>query len=237
MSNDLTLTENKLTYQLPDKAQLDHEADLAFSAAMLFVIQNDDDVTRATEDMNKCSKRAKELEKMRKETTKPIDDAKKQVMAVFKPATEHLNEAVSFYKDSIGTYITLQQKRAEEAQKLAQEKAKEQKEAISQAIEQAKEKGDSETVATLETVANTLPVEAPTVAPKVKVEGATVRKKIKGRVTDLKAFLLHIAEHEELQSLIEVKQGELDRFLAASSGSIAMPGIEVYEETIIATRG
>ena len=226
MSNELTLTENKLTYQLPDKAQLDHEADLAFSAAMLFVIQNDDDVTRATEDMNKCSKRAKELEKMRKEITKPIDDAKKQVMAVFKPATEQLNEAVSFYKDSIGTYITLQQKRAEEAQKLAQEKAKEQKEAISQAIEQAKEKGDSETVATLETVANTLPV-----------EGATVRKKIKGRVTDLKAFLLHIAEHEELQSLIEVKQGELDRFLAASSGDIAMPGIEVYEETIIATRG
>ena len=237
MSNDLTLTENQLIYKLPDQAQLEKEADLAFSAAMCFLIQNDDDLNRATQDMNQCSKRAKELEKMRKEITKPIDEAKKQVMAVFKPATEQLNEAVSFYKDSIGTYITLQQKRAEEAQKLAMEKAKEQKEAISQAIEQAKEKGDSETVATLETVANTLPIEAPTVAPKVKVEGATVRKKIKGRVTDLKAFLLHISEHEELQSLIEVKQGELDRFLAASSGDIALPGIEVYEETVIATRG
>ena len=124
-------------------------------------------------------------------------------MAVFKPATEQLNEAVSFYKDSIGTYITLQQKRAEEAQKLALEKAKEQKETISQAIEQAKEKGDSETVATLETVANTLPIEAPTVAPKVKVEGATVRKKIKGRVTDLKAFLLHIAERKQLSTKVE----------------------------------
>ena len=63
MSNDLTLTENQLIYRLPDQAQLEKAADLAFSAAMCFLIQNDDDLNRATQDMNQCSKRAKELEK------------------------------------------------------------------------------------------------------------------------------------------------------------------------------
>ena len=69
MSNDLTLTENQLIYKLPDQAQLEKEADLAFSAAMCFLIQNDDDLNRATQDsvlsepksLKKCARKSLSL--------------------------------------------------------------------------------------------------------------------------------------------------------------------------------
>ena len=87
-------TETTLTIRTPDQTQLLNECLAAKNTAALIVIMNDGDLQFATDQMNLMSKRVKELESLRKSITSPIDTAKKNVMALFKPVTESFQDSI-----------------------------------------------------------------------------------------------------------------------------------------------
>ena len=76
---------------------------------------------------------------------------------------------------------------------------------------------------------------APAVTAPAKVKGMSVKKVWKGQVVDLPAFLKAAAENPALAALVEVKQGALDKFISANGGTVTILGVEVRQETQVAS--
>jgi hypothetical protein len=87
------------------------EADVAANAAqaeLLHVLSlpvgTPEEKRVALESLKQLSARHRELEKRRKELTAPIDESKKRVMSLFRPALEKLDKAIEQLKLRIGAY-------------------------------------------------------------------------------------------------------------------------------------
>ena len=205
--NIVAMVPRTVAYEVPNQADLLTEGEAAVNSAnfMGVAIATEADCAAATAEMNACAKRLKELDALRKSITKPMDEAKKAVMALFNPVTEKYTQAVAIYKAGIADY-----QRRIEAEAMAARLA-------------------AEAAASI--------VATPVVAAPKKIEGATVRKKLKAEVTDLAAYLHYVADHPELHATISVKAAALDRFISATGGAVRVPGVAVHEETSIACRG
>lgn len=234
--NELVMQDAQITYKAPDQKQLLEEADIAFGEAQFIVIDSEETLNYATEEMNACKKRLKELDAMRKSITKPMDEAKKAVMALFTPVMDRYSNAVTLYKRGISDYVNEQQRKAEEARRAEEEKALAQQAELAKALEVAEEAQQAEVASMIQEAmaATAVPVKV----TKVEVpKGAVIRKKLRGNVVDMKAFLHFIADHPEFHHLVSVKQGELDRTVASVSGAIEIAGVTVTEENIVACKG
>lgn len=246
MKNEITTIDTALTIHRPDPAALLDEAKAARARADFMIVDDDAGLKIATEDLNALSKRAKEIEAARKKIVKPLDDTKKEIQAVFKPAQALFDEAIGIIKRGIADYtIEQERKAAEERRKAAEAAAAERAalEARARELEAAarkeeateEERAEAQELAQATQEAAAMVVAVPVQAPK-KIQGATVTKKWRGRVVDVAAFLRYVADHPEALECVEVKQGAVDRLVAATGGALAIPGVESYQDTIIAAR-
>ncbi|MDY3115930.1 MAG: hypothetical protein SOR95_08155 [Sutterella sp.] len=234
MANEITLLDNQLSYKAPDQKQLLAEANAAYGDATFVEIVDTDSLNYATNVMNACNKRIKELDAMRKQITRPMDEAKKAIMALFAPAIDRYTDAVAVYKRGISDYMREQQRKAEEERRRAQEEARKQQEILQAALQQVEDPVEASVIQeAMAVTAVTVPQ-----APKIeKPAGAVIRKKYKGNVVDLKAFLHFVADHPEYHSLVTIRQGDLDRLVGATAGALSIAGVEVTEESIVACKG
>lgn len=231
--NIVAMVPRTVAYEVPNQADLLTEGEAAVNSAnfMGVAIANDADCAAATAEMNACAKRLKELDALRKSITKPMDEAKKAVMALFNPVTEKYTQAVAIYKAGIADYQRRIEAEAMAARLAAEAAAAQQRQALEIAAQQSTDACERE--ALQEAAASII---AAPVAVAAKVEGATVRKKLKAEVVDLAAFLRYAADHPELHGCISVKAGALDRYVAATGGAVEIAGVKVHEETTIACR-
>lgn len=231
--NFVPMVPRTVSYEVPNQADLLTEGEAAVNSAnfMGVAIANDADCAAATAEMNACAKRLKELDALRKSITKPMDEAKKAVMALFNPVTEKYTQAVAIYKAGIADYQRRVEAEATAARLAAEAAAAQQRQALEIAAQQSTDACERE--ALQEAAASII---AAPVAVAAKVEGATVRKKLKAEVVDLAAFLRYAADHPELHGCISVKAGALDRYVAATGGAVEIAGVKVHEETTIACR-
>lgn len=232
--NIVAMVPRTVAYEVPNQADLLTEGEAAVNSAnfMGVAIANDADCA-ATAEMNACAKRLKELDALRKSITKPMDEAKKAVMALFNPVTEKYTQAVAIYKAGIADYRRRIEAEAMAARLAAEAAAAQQRQALEIAAQQSTDACEREA---LQEAAASI-VATPVVAAPKKIEGATVRKKLKAEVTDLAAYLHYVADHPELHATISVKAAALDRFISATGGAVRVPGVAVHEETSIACRG
>ena len=226
------MTTTNVTIQVPEQNQLLSEAAAAHNTASLIIIQNESDLQFATEQMNGMSKRVKELDTLRKSITAPLDQAKKNVMALFKPVTESYQTAIGQIKKEIGGYIAQKEREAEEARRKAELEAEAERKALEA---KAKEAETPEQAEALQQAAATV-----TAAPVVKVEktkGMSTTKVWKAEVKDAPAFLVHVATHPELLNCIEINVHAIERFVTATGGTVTLPGIELSQEIRVTSRG
>ena len=231
--NIVAMVPRTVAYEVPNQADLLTEGEAAVNSAnfMGVAIATEADCAAATAEMNSCAKRLKELDALRKSITKPMDEAKKAVMALFNPVTEKYTQAVAIYKAGIADYQRRIEAEAMAARLAAEATAAQQRQALEIAAQQSTDACERE--ALQEAAASII---AAPVAVAAKVEGATVRKKLKAEVVDLAAFLRYAADHPELHGCISVKAGALDRYVAATGGAVEIAGVKVHEETTIACR-
>lgn len=243
---DIVTIDTSLAIRRPDANALLAEAKDARTRADFLIIDDEEGLKIATDDLREISARAKEIEAVRKQIVKPIDDCKKQIQAAFKPAQALYDEAISIIKRGIADYSIEQERKAAEERRKAEEAAAEERaalEARARELEAAakkeeateEERAEAHEMAQAAQEAAAMAVAVPVQAPK-KIQGATVTKKWRGRVIDVAAFLRYVADHPEALECVEVKQGAVDRLVAATGGALAIPGIEPYQDTIIATR-
>lgn len=228
MDNDTTLT-----IKTPDPTQLSNEGLAAKNTAALIVIMNDSDLLYATEQMNRMSKRVKELEAIRKSITSPLDAAKKNVMALFKPVTESYQDSIGKVKTEIAKYTVQKEREAAEARAKAELEAAETRKALEEKAKEAETPEQAEALQEAAALVTATPVEAKS----EKTKGLSTTKVWKAKVTDVPAFLVHVATHPELAQCVEVNVHAIERFVSATGGTITIPGIELTQEVRVSSRG
>lgn len=227
------MTTETISLAMPEQSALIAEADDAKSTADFLVVTDEESLKIAKDEMNAMTKRMKALDAKRKEITKPLDDAKKAVMNLFKPPIDTYQGAINVIKFGIARYVEDQERIAAEARMRAEAEAAAARAALEAKAREAETPQEAEVIK--EAAALVVPA-AVTAKPAAKVSGMSTQKVWRGRVVDMGAFLAHVAIHPECFDLIEVKQGALDRFIRATGGAVAIPGVETHQETIVSSR-
>lgn len=223
---NVTIDTNEAQKQTSDVASL-------CKKGTILVIINQDQYEKAASVLTEIKSRYKELEKQRKEITVPLDNAKKQVMDLFREPLEQLKSAEDTIKRTMIGYTDEQERLAREEQKRLQELAdkelERQKKLIEAKIERAKASGKEEKVETLEMEKEMIaPVVAPVVVPKIDTpKGVSYRDKYTAEVIDFKL----LPDEYKLPN-----QSALDKVAQATKGTISIPGVKIKSEKILASR-
>lgn len=216
-----------------DQKQISHVVEMADSYRAL-TIKTAHDCEFAVEVLSKMKAECKTLETRRKEITKPIDDAKKSVMALFKPALDAYAGVEAVLKPKIAQFHREQEQKRRAEQAKAEEAARKAREKLEAKAEKAREKGKEELAISFEMDAMTTVSATP--APASKVAGVATRKTWKAEVLDVKAVCLAIANGDIPVSVLDFKQAELNRFAATWQDNKTFEGLRIYQDTNVAIR-
>lgn len=143
-----------------------------------------------------------------------------------------LKTAEVLVKSKIGEYRRSIEAAAEaERQRLLAEERERREQETEAAIVQAEQEGAS--VAEVDAIIDQherMPMVAPTVAPPPKPKGMAVPKTYVADVTSKAEFLRWVASRPEMQHLVDVNEGNLTRYAAATKGAVKIPGVTVREQ-------
>ena len=167
-------------------------------------------------DIATAKKRANDL---RFSLTKPLDESKKRIMALFSPFIDQFEKATKIIKDKVRDYYFEQEEKARKAEKerlLAEAKREEE-------IQKAQEE-DREPV-----------VEEIPVIPEVKVPEKTVKGIAGGSMTVKKIWKFTIVDPK----LIPEEYWIIDEGLireAVRNGAREISGVKIYEDKVVSVR-
>jgi len=188
------------------------------------VIKNDGDYESAGVNLKEIKSQIKTLDDERKKLTKPIDEAKKNIMALFKKPLDVLTAAETAYKKSMVTYVVEQdRKKREEEAKLEREAEKRRIELEKQA-KKHEEKGNIEKAQERAELADAvMPAVSGIQTP--KAAGVFMREIWKYRIVDDKII------PREFLIVNEKLLGEMAR---STKGVVPVAGVEFYSEKVLA---
>lgn len=170
---------------------------------------------------------SKQVDDQRKKITQPLDQAKKQVMDLFRPFTDSLGSAESSLKRRMIAWKSEQDRIAREAERKAEEKARRERERLEAEAAKAEEKGRSGRADILRDRAAST-VAAPVIRSEApKVTGIATRKVWRFRIVDA-------AKVPDQYKVIDEKK--IGGVVRALKGDTSIPGVEVWEEDSMAAR-
>jgi hypothetical protein len=169
--------------------------------------------------------RANQLEALRKDITRPMDDAKKKVLRLFAPALERYATARAGLKRAILAWDQAQERKRRDEETRLRDLARKERAKLQQAANKAAAKGQDDMADALQQRADTLPmpVVPPDAAP--KTAGVTTREHWTFRITDAAAIPREYLVPDEPTIRAVVR---------ALKGATNIPGVEAYAEQIIA---
>ncbi len=232
MKKDLVV----LNIKHPDEA-LFHESEEALQIARVQKIASPEMAVAAAEDLKDVKALARQVNEKRLAITRPLNDALKEVNALFKPAKEWLSEAEAVLKGKLLEFQNEQDRIARELQAEADALAKKEREKLERRAAKAEAKGKAEKAEVLRQVAETKT--APIIesaAP--KLAGISRRETWKAEITDKRLLLNHIVnERPDLLPLVKIDGSALNGMARSLKGELDLPGVEVSKEASIAARG
>lgn len=221
----VTIDTNQEKKKYSDVPALCQKADL--------VIANQDDYNSATDVLKDIKTRYKELDTQRKEITKPLDTAKKNVMELFSHPLTLLEKAEKKIKSLMIGYTEEQEKKAraeqERLQKLAEAEAEKERKKLEVKIERAKASGKEEKAEELEMQKEAVTaIDVPVITPNIETpKGVSYKEKWTAEVVDFKA----LPDEYKLPN-----QQSLDKIAQATKGSVPIPGVKFKMEKISSIR-
>jgi len=166
-------------------------------------------------------------------------EAHKEAVLQRKKADGPLDEAESILKRAIGSWTTEQERiRREEQRRLEEEARRKEEEELEREIEQMESEGAS--AAEVEAVidrAPVLPMAAITAPPAMKpVAGVATRELWAAEVTDLAAFIKHVAAHPEHTALLLPNMTAINQMARALKTAMKIPGVRAYSSANVTVR-
>lgn len=205
------------------------------AAVNSIVITDDGMLEIASFELQDIKSRYKALEEKRKSITNPLDEAKKNVMALFKAPLEQIEQAEDKLKNAILAYQESKYAEAARIQAELNKKAEEEVARIQAEAAKAEDDGDLIAAITLQTTAAV--IQAPVVvAQQTKLAGISTRSTWEAEVHDKSALIQFIVENPQFLHLIDVNQKELAKMAKAMKQNLNLPGVTVREKKTIASR-
>ena len=225
---------SNITVNINTKQEQQKAADVpALCKKADIAIHNQDDYNTASDVLKEVKSRYKELDTQRKNITKPLDDAKKAVMELFRQPLDLLGKAESKIKSLMIGYTAEQEKKAreeqEKLQKLAEAEAERERKKLEAKIERAKASGKEEKVEELEMQKEAIiPMDVPVVTANIEQpKGISYKEKWTAEVVDFKA----LPDEYKLPN-----QQALDKVAQATKGSLSIPGVKFNMEKVSSVR-
>ena len=194
--------------------------------ARSLVIQSPEAYEFAAAKLQEVKGRRKTLEDLRKSMTRPLDDAKARIMALFREPGDRLEQAEAALKRALVVFSDEQERKRRAEQARLDELARKERERLQRQADAAAAKGREERAAVLESTAAAVvaPV-AQTVAP--KVAGLSFRSVWQFEVVDPAAVP---------REYLMVDEAKIRKVVAALKGDTVIAGIKVREERISTSR-
>lgn len=216
-----------VTIGRPDPATLARSEQLLV-AAQTYVIDGEDMLEAAGQDLAAVRAAAKELEDRRLLITRPIDQAKAQVMALFEPAKKRLQQADNLLTNAIRNYRAKVEQERRLAEARAEEAARKEREKLERQAAQLEQKGKAEKAAALRDVAATVPTAV--VLPEAgKMSALTTRGTWKAEITDKVELIKYIAANPQWAYLLEPDMAKLNGLARTQKENLALPGVKAKE--------
>jgi len=226
-----------LTYNRPKASALTQSADRVLAVAKAIKVDSPEMAEIAASELVTIKTRAKDLDEERKSITKPMDDAKKAVMDIYKPAIERLGQAETALKDAISGYQKEQRRLADLAAAEAARKAREEAEKMAAKAEKLEAKGKAEDAEALRNVAAMTAAAPVTVSRPTKLAGVSTRKVWKANVADRAAAIKAMADNPAYQHLLTIDESALTKLAAAmKTPNSPIPGVVFYEDSVVSAR-
>lgn len=230
------------------------KAEDAHELALAITVEDEATLQYAADELRKIAGAAKDLTALRITYTKPLDEAKSEIMGLFGPATDMLGKAERLLRDNVGSYQTKKQREADEARQRAEAKARAEREkaareareaqleaerlakagADAEALQRAQQKAEEANEAA--EVAAVAPPPMPAVAEPAKVSGISSRETWKFEVTDLVALVKAAAERPELLGYLQADEKAIGATVRGMKGRTNIPGVRAYSEQTTAVR-
>lgn len=200
------------------------KATVLLDQSQKIVIKNQVELETAAAVRVEIKEISKKLDATRKGITVHLDNAKKAVMDLFRPASEKLEAAEKNVNSAILNYTAEQERiRRENEEKLRRQAAVEEekkRKALQERADKAEAKGKADKAAELRQQAEEVHVEAPVIASNVdKVEGLSFREDWKAKVISINAVP---------REYLVVDESRLNALARATKGSLVIPGVEFY---------
>jgi len=180
--------------------------------------------------------RSKELDDLRRSMTRPLDDTKKRIMALFERPMSLLANAEATIKRSVLHYRAEQERiRAEEEARLREKARKEQERLLARA-ERAAAAGKDEMAEALEDQAALVP--APIVVSDTpRISGLSTRQTWHAEVTDKMALIRAVAEGHVPDIVLVPDMTILNAQARSLKNALDYPGVKAVTEELVASGG
>jgi hypothetical protein len=231
------MTTTTLTLQQPDQAAMARSADSALAMVEGFEVNDGATYELAAEELTGIKRRAAALDEQRKSITKPLDDAKKAVMDLFRGPLDLLTRAEGILKGKMLTYQQEEQRKANEARIAAERAAQAERDRLAAEAAKLEAAGRAGEAVVQRAVAEMIVAAAPAVAEAPKVAGVSTRTSVDFEVVDLLQLVQHIAKHPELINLVVEDSVKLRAYVRGLGMACQLPGVKVFEKaTLSASR-
>ena len=228
--NDLVV---KLNIKRPDEALFKSSEDM-LKHVSLWDIKTSENAVAAGEDLKRVKGLAKQVNEKRLAITRPLNDALKEVNALFKPAQDWLKQAESLLKGKILAFQAEQDRIARELQAKADADARKERESLERKARLAELVRKPEKAEEIREEAETKVAPVVTSAAP-KISGVVRRETWKAEVTDKQALVRHIIERQPaLLVLIKIDQSLLNARAREMKDKFDLPGAKAVKEASIA---
>ena len=204
------------------------------TSAEHFVCATAGDYKLAGEQLIDANKRLAALEAERLKITRPMDEAKKRVMDLFRGPSLLLENVVNYYKRAMRAYEDQQRREREVEQHRLDEIARKDREKLEQQARKAMKDGKQDKALTLATkAAQTAPVvAAPVNIP--NVVGITQRTRWIGECIDVVELCRAVADGKVAPIAVKPNDTFINQQARALREHFAIPGCKAREEDEIA---
>lgn len=231
---------NKKIDVVVNQTQLFAECENTLKGAQSLTIETDSQYENAGKFTLCMRALSKEINEQRVNITKPLDDAKKEVMDIFRDPLKKLEEAQKTIDAALAKYHLKKEKEIKDAELKAFEQARLEEEKKRKALEEkavkAEVAGDELKAEIFREKAEALhvPVIPKYIPSAPKVAGVSMRSVWKAKVSDFKQIPqnFYINDPKVQIAIISV----MDSLARATKGGIQVPGVEFKEEKTVAGR-
>lgn len=224
------------TLSLADREELDGQSTALLALAQQYSVDSPASLRAAADELNSVQKLMAGIIKRRRQITDPIDEAKRQVMDLFRPFIERCETSKDLLQSGIRDYeqqLVAERRAAEQA---AREEAARTRAELREQARAAAADGEILLADELQEQAALVPT-LPVDVPDGRVAGINLRHEWRAVVTDRKALLRAVADGLVPDNVVTIDQRALDRAAAAHESNLHWPGVDVTQQVNVSPRG